>query len=71
MYEINIPQGSLTILRRRIHGGIINALVTPAEGQWFFRQFPTLELAEEFALHYNLTYRNEQNEDSVPDPDHE
>ena len=69
--ETNTPQGSLTIFRRRIHGGIINALVTPNDNQWFFQQFPTRELAEDFALQYNLILRNEDVQDAIPSPDND
>lgn len=60
-FEINIPQGELTIQPKKMHGAL-NALVLifafPEE--WCYKQFPTMELLERFALDNNLTIKREE-----------
>ena len=60
-YGTSIPQGEMTILKR-IHGTAINTLIVPYEepGDWSFKQFPTLEMAQDFALEFNLIVKLEQ-----------
>lgn len=62
MYGTNIIRGSLTILIRRIHGGVFNTLVVPNHdpSEWFYRQFPDKEMIYEYALENSLTVKEEQ-----------
>lgn len=61
MYETDIPLGEMTILSRRVHGAI-NTLIQPYEepGDWSFKQFPSMEMAKEFALEHKLIIKMEQ-----------
>lgn len=65
MHEIMVTQGSLTILLRKIHGGIFNTLIVPEDtpDEWFFKQFPSEELIFEYALTNKLSVRREERSD--------
>lgn len=58
VYETSIPLGEMTILARRVHG-MVNTLVQPYEepGDWSFKQFPTMEMAREFAMNHKLVVK--------------
>ncbi len=64
--ETSIPQGELTILGK-IHKDAINTLVVPFgndDDGWYFKQFPTVQLAEEFALKYKLIIKSLNEQDT-------
>lgn len=52
------PVGEVSIVRENLHGVAVNALVTSYKfpDNWFFRQFPSKEAVQEWALQNNLTF---------------
>ncbi len=60
VFEITTPRGEVRVLGKA-HGAI-NALVSSNEGEWFFKQFLTMEMLENFALDHNLVIVKEQEE---------
>lgn len=56
-----MPLGEITILKR-IHGSALNTLIVPfgAPEDWCFVQFPTLEMAQDFAVEHKLIIKMEQ-----------
>ncbi len=63
MPEIHTLQGEL-IIGNIVHGAALNCMIIPyAEPEnWFFQQFATEALMEEFAMTYNLVIKRKENE---------
>jgi hypothetical protein len=61
-YGTNIVQGEVIIKINRVHGGIFNCLVIPAQApdEWFFKQFPDEQLIFDYALANNFSVRKEE-----------
>lgn len=58
--EISIPEGEI-LVGKRVHGLAWNTLVTSYAhpDDWCFKQFPTMEMLEEYAVEYKLVIKKE------------
>lgn len=58
--EIAIPEGEIFV-QKRVHGLAWNALLTSYKfpEDWCFKQFPTMEMLEEYAAQHKLVIKKE------------
>lgn len=63
MSETTIVQGEL-IVQKIVHGAAINTMVVPFDDPqgWYFQQFPTLELLQQFAAEHMLVIKGLEND---------
>ena len=63
------PVGEISIVRERLHGTALNTMVVPhsAPQNWFFKQFPSRDALEGWALDNHFTIKDGKGNDNNDD----